>query len=313
MTELLSFKSSLADQHSGAPHARQSPARSMKTMAVTPQMAKRWLDTKSKANCRHLPHKIKRYAADMRGGLWQADNGTTLSFDTNDKIHDGYHRLQAVVESGRTIEFDIISNVNPESFDTVDTGARRTPTHIMEEAGTAHPAMMAAGIRLMLMYMPTITTGSGSKPRRSGSFTNRDMLEFYRATKNLEETSAFVHTLGNQWVRFVGKGHMLALAMLASQNGHPLALIGQFANKLGSGANLSEGDAILLLRNRITETKASSSEQRQLEVLVKLIRAYNAWSKGRTLATLYGSRINRQPAYPDVEVHNPKKHRKATS
>lgn len=284
--------------------------RSMKTVDVTPEMAAKWLEENSKANCRHLPAKIKIYAADMKAGRWKSDNGEPVTFDWDGKINDGYHRLWAVVESGCTITFDIIENVNPNAYDTVDIGTKRTPGHVLKGAGSSHASTVSSGVRLVLMYLPAITDRPAGKPRNGNTVTNADILNYYRSTEHVESTAMFIHDLGKRWIKYIGRTHMFALAMLAQQNKHPLGLIKQFTDKLGSGADLSAGDPILQLRNRISETKVTG-EQRQVEVFVKLIRAYNAWVEERTLANLYGTKVNNQTAYPDVVTYKPGKHRTA--
>ena len=57
-------------------------------------------------------------------GKWYINNNSIL-FDANGNLIDGHHRLYAVVVSECTVEMGVIRGADPDSRDTIDSGAAR--------------------------------------------------------------------------------------------------------------------------------------------------------------------------------------------
>jgi hypothetical protein len=66
---------------------------------------------------------VDALARDMSEGRWQLTH-QGLAFDPDGRLVDGQHRLYAIMRSGKTIEMSVTWNVDPKSFEVVDTGER---------------------------------------------------------------------------------------------------------------------------------------------------------------------------------------------
>jgi len=91
---------------------------------VTPEVAESLLE-KNEGNRALRYSKVKQYATDMRNGDFPY-TGDPVRFDWNGRLIDGQHRLSAVVFSGQTIKFRILTGLDPAIQSVLDQGAKRT-------------------------------------------------------------------------------------------------------------------------------------------------------------------------------------------
>lgn len=77
----------------------------MKTqwMVITPDTAKRWVESNNTNNRNLARSKVDQYANDMRKGNWHASH-QGIAFYEDGAIADGQHRLYACAESGTNLE-----------------------------------------------------------------------------------------------------------------------------------------------------------------------------------------------------------------
>ena len=99
---------------------------------------------------RHMrPPRVIQLADVMRRGEWVL-NGETIKIATDGTLLDGQHRLQAVVDSGVTIETYVMRGMPPEVQDTVDTGRRRRLADVLAIEG--HTDSHALGASLSMLH-----------------------------------------------------------------------------------------------------------------------------------------------------------------
>ena len=96
---------------------------------VTPTMAQKYLES-SAGNRPISITTVKSYAATMENGGWKV-NGVPIVFDSNGKLIDGHHRLQAVILADRSIELTVTRGVEPDVFTTFDCGRHRNLGQIL--------------------------------------------------------------------------------------------------------------------------------------------------------------------------------------
>lgn len=103
----------------------------MKTQIVqiTPKLAQQYLC--HNADNRILRDKaIDRIADDMKNGAFQLTH-QGIAFDTNGRLVDGQHRLQAIVRSGATVPMLVSEGVDPKTFSVLDQNIKRSPADIL--------------------------------------------------------------------------------------------------------------------------------------------------------------------------------------
>jgi hypothetical protein len=74
----------------------------VKLMEITPALASKWLKRNFAENRNLYPQVVGWYAADMLDGRWGVSQDI-ISFDSENFLINGQHRLHAVIQSGATI------------------------------------------------------------------------------------------------------------------------------------------------------------------------------------------------------------------
>lgn len=95
--------------------------------AVTPSMAKEWLDSQGQ-NRRVKPAHVQRFSRDMANGHWIISG--SLKFDNTGVLMDGQHRLAALIKSKTTQEFLILRGFLPDAKKALDIGLSRTASNV---------------------------------------------------------------------------------------------------------------------------------------------------------------------------------------
>ena len=83
---------------------------------ITPDMA----DTYLQNNAHHRKvkqKKVDQYVKDLQEGDWHL-NGKTITFDKNGRLLGGQHRLNAVVQSGKSLTTLVVRGLDPELVET---------------------------------------------------------------------------------------------------------------------------------------------------------------------------------------------------
>ena len=94
---------------------------------VDPKKAKQFLaNVHPRQNGRDFKKLIQSYAEEMKRGTWDTSVAQTISFDTNGALVDGWHRLHAIEQSGVSLPFLVVRNVDPDSFLHYDAGKARS-------------------------------------------------------------------------------------------------------------------------------------------------------------------------------------------
>lgn len=114
---------------------------------------------------------VRRYASDMKNGLWNF-NGETISFSKDGMLVNGQHRLSACVKSGCPFETVLIFGVEPSAFVTMDDGAKRTGADALAIKGMPSSKQAAAIVRwLHLLKQKRVTSRA--------TLTNSEIIEVF--------------------------------------------------------------------------------------------------------------------------------------
>ena len=99
-----------------------------------------------KTNRKLRPRLVERYATEMSSGHWKA-GASTIKFNSDGELIDGQHRLNAIIQSGKTVEFDVRRELDPDVFMVLDTGGTRSPGDMLHVAGFQYTSNIASAIR----------------------------------------------------------------------------------------------------------------------------------------------------------------------
>ena len=125
---------------------------------IGPIQASKYLENRTR-NRQLNKRTVDRYVAAMVAGAWELTH-QGVAFDKEGKLFDGQHRMAAVVQSGKTIEFSVSRYVKSEDVPmlVVDSGHARNAGDRLVIGGVvdAHGRMIYSILRGMI----TIDTGT---------------------------------------------------------------------------------------------------------------------------------------------------------
>jgi hypothetical protein len=275
----------------------------LETVDLTPEEASKMLAISSqhehsnrglrKANLERLTHAIT-------SGQWR-ETHQAIALSPDGVVIDGQHRLNAIVAANQTVRVLIARDVNPDTFDVIDTGAVRSPYDVLTMAGMTNAAKLAASCRYLLVYDDVVGSLDSFGTHRP-KFSSADILALARSDRGRELTSslnaASVVALGLGRAGFATWLGVVIQLMRESPVDDGLCL--EFVERLRDGANLKVGSPILSLRRYIIGDggliKANGGERAQMG-MGSCIKAFNAWLEGadRTLFS-FRTGLERMPA-----------------
>ena len=151
---------------------------------VTPEKAKEFLTTYNFGNRGLSEDLVSQYTRLMKNDAWS--HVTELSFDTNNRLIDGQHRLSAVVRSNRPQRFSLNLHCPPEAQRDIDTGKLRSTKDTLDMMGATYTALMAS---ILMLYRDwqfegltkyTVNYGGQAKTRLSRSEKNDYVAQMYK-------------------------------------------------------------------------------------------------------------------------------------
>lgn len=91
---------------------------------ITPELASEWLDERWGEQRSVRAAHVNRLAADMNAGRFKISPDAILRI--KNKIANGQHRLEAVVQSGKAQSFLVMESSDEELYKIIDAGLKRT-------------------------------------------------------------------------------------------------------------------------------------------------------------------------------------------
>lgn len=269
---------------------------------VTPDMARAMLEESEGARQRGVrKNRVAKLVHAIQSGQWRVTH-QGIAVDTNGVVIDGQHRLHAIAQAGETVEVLIWRDVDPETFEVIDTGASRTPSDSLKIAGYTDTNVLAAVVRTMLVYEKVVGTTGIEWATLDKQVTTADILEYLDDEDRKEAAYASIKA-----------GRMLAGAVSRHGATTPLAAanmiarsvptdigpdaLAEFNARLADGVMLPSRSPILALRRWLVADTGyvhlPHSSRRQVTVSVTL-KAMNDYALGieRALSIFrFGSEI----------------------
>lgn len=216
---------------------------------------------------------VEQLARDMSEGRWQECNGDTIRIAKDGRVLDGQHRLLAVVESDCTFRFLVVTGLEAEVQDTIDVGAKRSAADALKFASELDgDAKDVAALARGLFTYRTGTRPSNTEVLAEARARIDDLLPAVAIARRLrqERMNGGIAVFGIAWL------------ILAEVDAADAA---RFFELFTSGAELPAGSPLLLLRKTFQMPSFSTTRDRSTmrASIGLIIRAWNAWRKGKTL------------------------------
>lgn len=255
---------------------------------ITPEKAKALL----KLNTHNRPlsrNYVTILANVIRRGEWK-DNGETIKVAKTGALLDGQHRLAAVVECSQSVKMLVAEGLEDDVFATIDTGKRRTASDALAVMGTKNYATVAAAVRLIL-------TLANKEPTFREPFTNEQIKEW--AEVYADELQQFMSIASKVYAtKLMMKGTIVGLCYLMQQKDDKL--IEAFWSRVATGENMTRGDPILALRNRLIDNRLAAAKLEQRDIVALTIKAWNKTRKNEMLHPRAGLAWRADEGFPKV-------------
>lgn len=259
-------------------------------VTVTPAMAKSWLEHRNVERQRtYSHHKAQQWAIEMRAGRWKTTH-QGIAFDWDGFLLDGQHRLGAIVLVGFAVQLDIRVGCDPDTFDVLDSGHKRTANQMVHHP---HARLMTSAAR----YLGTIDGTVNSPVTSGGVYAKRtSVAELLHVVTSWPELGTFAASA--QHVRV--KSQILAaphLAVLAQASRTQYAdRIPVWLDGLAYGENLTGLDSRLHLRNRFAKERRALTNSHGLSYGL-VVTAWNSYVQELHMGVL---RVRGEDHVPEV-------------
>lgn len=205
---------------------------------LTPELAKELL--KNNIGNRRLKNAKDHYATQMKNGSWK-ENGEPIIVDVNGFVKDGQHRLHACIQANHSFNIPLITGVDPNVMDTIDTGTNRSLSDVLELNGFKYASQTSAIIKVIMKHdqrkVASNTSGDDRKKVTNSqglmyAQKNSDnLLDLCRATGRVEELNNQKVLTKNEIAWF-----LYAISSFDIKNQHIEFLKGLCSGKLGSSS-----------------------------------------------------------------------------
>jgi hypothetical protein len=222
-------------------------------------------------------HHVAQLADAMKRGEWEV-NGETIKIALDGTLIDGQHRLQAVVESGVSIDTIVMRELPRSAQDTVDTGRRRRLADVLAIEGYSDTHALAAALTHLHRYVEGRRIDS-----HSDSPSVQQALDLLRERPEISESIASARKVTKSVGGPIGVFSALhcVFAEVDSDKGH------EFFERLADGANLALGDPVLHLRNQLARPRQDRNFSQSPYVVAALtIKAFNLRRADRKIDVL---------------------------
>jgi hypothetical protein len=240
--------------------------------SISPAMAAEMLEKNTRNRPLNRFH-VKRLAREMEMGRWKF-NGDAIRFNGTNMI-DGQHRCAAAMQSNCSFEALVIEGLDSDVFATIDTGKRRDAGDTLALIGVKNSRKVASA----LLFVNRITTGQALCNARTG-VTNSEVEDLYLKFPGIEESVRLVESK----TAICSRSVLAGLHYLFALRDKPAA--DKFVEDVKTGKNLSEGDGVYLLRERLVQNSYMKQKLRSEFVAALAIKAWNARRAGKKTSLL---------------------------
>lgn len=243
----------------------------IETRSITPDMARDML--KRNVNNRPLNQKhVDNLSSQMASGQWIFD-GTPIKLSESGSLLDGQHRLSALIQSDKTIDFLVIRGIVSEAFKVMDTGRNRQATDVIGIAGLQYSQEMPTVIRDVMNYHKY----NSMRPsvRNKVPFSNTDILEF--ATANTETLMASLTFMSKFKRPIVSRIKLTSLHYLFSELS--VSHADNFISKLCNGLDLAQDSPIYILREKLIADGVSKTKMPLDKKYAFVVKCWNMYRR----------------------------------
>lgn len=249
-------------------------------------LAQKYL-SKSRGNRKESKNRIEQYAQSIINKKWVL-NGEPIIFDDDGKLLDGHHRLLAVIcayetfNKEVTIDSLVTSGIKKENFSTINIGKSRTGADWLSINNENNCTLLGATLNWVNRYKKEKMNDLGF------CLSNPEVIPFLNKHPGIRESVHFVGCMEKMGFK---TGLCAALHYLFGMANAEKCQ--DFFNKIETGANLSQNDPTLLIRDKIYNR--TKNRIKMVEMAALCIKAWNAFTDNRSLNSLRWRNVGDKP------------------
>jgi hypothetical protein len=229
---------------------------------------------------------VRAFAEAMRRGDWLVTH-QGIAFDTRGVLVDGQHRLAAVVEADVAVEMAVFTDVEPDTFDVLDTGKRRNAADVLAIEGEKSSTLLAAMVRTVWQYenRPDASWSGGA-----AAVTNHQIVQTLEAHLKIREFIAVGERIATETGMIKSAAGAAAYLVEQANKGRKTRLA-EWHEGVIDGAGLGKNDPRLVFRRTMfaMARKQAGVVQRRRDTrehVALYLKAFNAWAAGETITQL---------------------------
>ena len=236
---------------------------------ITPDVASDYL--KKNINNRPLSkHHIDQIVRAIKNNEW-IYNGESIKFDTLGNLLDGQHRLHAIISANIPVESEVIFELSPTIFKTLDQTKKRNLSDFIAISGAEWWVEKSALTRHLFFYR---TMSYETKKVLYSTHTSSQLFDFYIQNKaEIDDTIMHCRHLKRngmiiQFSKIVFIYNVFSKIDLNNAN--------KFLNDLLTGYNLVTGSPIAALRE--TQIKEKMYNQFRISNIIAIDLLFRTWN-----------------------------------
>lgn len=222
---------------------------------------------------------VTAYAKEMAEGRWRF-TAEPITFDTENNLIQGQHRMAAVVRAGVTLPFLVVRGAPADSFAVVDIGRRRTASQFLNGKYQTH-IMSGARALWLIERNQSMTSDLGWK-----NLAIDQQIAYAETWPELYEYAPAVNRIAR--ITTI-PGRMLMPVLAQTERTSYRHRIPGFIEFLETGVGAEVGDPRLALRERFM----TGSDRRLIRVMgetdrgySRVVKAWNAYATAKQMIKL---------------------------
>ena len=245
---------------------------------ITPALARKYL-SKMPVNRNINQDRVYEYSTIIKEGNWM-QSGQSVVFDWDGNLLDGQHRLEGCIFAGKIITTVVVEGVDPRSILVIDTGQTRSASQILKMQGESYSNDLSAVTGFMHAFEQ-----HQSKAKYKSRIPIWIRLDILDRHPDIRVSVKFMKSCF--WVTRHSASTAVSCGIhyLASQK-HGIEKAGEFMMLLNSGTNLDDDSPVFMLREFLSNLKASPVRMPAMDLWSAYRGSFYAWIEGRSLATV---------------------------
>ncbi len=260
---------------------------------LTVEKAQSLVDTQTDQQRKLSEPHVARYSDASKRGLWKFD-GTPIRVDWFGRMLDGNHRCHMVIRTKKPEKVLIIYGLDPDVFQVLDSGKRRTLADAFRSRSEDYYTVLASAITLLYSY-ENGHIPSGHGPSGGRVLQTEDAIKLLEKHPNMRMSIKKIMPVRSVLQESAaGFLHYLFCKKSTSQ-------ADEFFEKLASGEGFKKKDPIRVLRDRLLFNKTEANKMTRGCKIALTIKAWNVFRVRGTLTKLTW-RTSKKPNEPMPKI-----------